>query len=222
MINQQVEKNAVQLFRRNRVMPITEIADLLSCSIPTVRTRLRQWQTFTSYNRNGSYYTLPDVPRFDIYGLWKYQGVFFSRAGNLTRTILHLVQSSTTGLDAQELGQLLGLMPRSFVSYARRIPDMEREKVQGRFVYFCADEKKHLLQKRGRDEEGMRTLEYLPADVEAIQILVDWIKHPGCSPEDCARRLHRAGTPVEVEVIRNLLAHHGIEKKTPGSPSHAR
>ena len=30
---------------------------------------------------------------------------------------------------------------------------------------------------------------YTQADVEAIQILVDWIKHPGCSPADCARRL---------------------------------
>jgi len=222
MVNPEVEKNAIQLFRRNRVMRVTEIADLLSCSIPTVRTRLRQWQTFTSYNCNGSYYTLPDVPRFDIYGLWKYQGVFFSRAGNLTRTILHLVQDSDSGLDAQGLGQLLGLTPRSFISYARLIPGMVREKVQGRFVYFCADEKKHLKQRRGRDEEGMRTIEHLPADVEAIRILVDCIKHPGSSPADCAHRLQRAGTPVAVEVIRALLVHHGIEKKTPDSPSHAR
>jgi len=218
MISPQVEKNTVQLFRRNRVMRITDIAELLSCSIPTVRKRLKHWQTYTSYNRNGSYYTLPDVPRFDTYGLWKYRGVFFSRSGNLTRTILHLVQSSNGGLDAQQLGQLLGLVPRSFVSYARRIPGMVREKLQGRFVYFCDEKKKHLQQKRARE----RTLEYLPADVEAIQILVDWIKHPGSSPEECARRLQRAGTPVALEVIRTLLAHHGIEKKTPDLPSHAR
>jgi hypothetical protein len=222
VIDPQVEHVAIQLFRRKRVMRIIEIAELLSCSMPTVRGRLKKWRTFTSYNRNGGYYTLPDVPHFDMHGLWKYQGVFFSRAGNLTRTVLHLVENSDNGLDAHELGELLGLVPRSFISYVRRIPDMVREKAQGRFVYFCADRKNYLRQKHGREEEGKGTLEQLPAEVEAIQILVDWIKHPGCSCEECARRLKRAGTRVEVEVIRNLLAHHGIEKKTPDSPSHER
>ena len=213
MIDPQVEHDALQLFRRKRVMRITEIADLLSCAIPTVRVRLKKWDTFTSYNRNSSYYTLPDVPRFDIHGLWKYQGVFFSRAGNLTCTILHLVENSDSGLDAHELGGLLGLMPRSFMSYLQRIPGMLREKARGRFVYFCSDRQTYQKQKQGRKDEGRGTLDQLPAEVEAIQILVDWIRHPGSSCEECARRLLRAGTRVEVEVIRNLLAYHAIEKK---------
>jgi len=220
VIDPQVEHDALQLFRRKRVMRITEIADLLSCAIPTVRVRLKKWDTFTSYNRNSSYYTLPDVPRFDIHGLWKYQGVFFSRAGNLTCTILHLVENSDSGLDAHELGGLLGLMPRSFMSYLQRIPGMLREKARGRFVYFCSDRQTYQKQKQGRKDEGRRTLDQLPAEVEAIQILVDWIRHPGSSCEECARRLLRAGTRVEVEVIRNLLAYHAIEKKTLDTPSH--
>jgi len=222
MIDPQVEHAVVQLFRRKQVMRITDIAELLYCSIPTVRGRLKQWGTFTSYNRNGSYYTLPDVPRFDIHGLWKYQGVFFSRSGNLTRTILRLVENSDNGLDAHELGELLGLVPRSFISYLRRIPGMQPEKAQGRLVYFCADRQKHQRQKQGRNDEGQRTLEQLPADVEAIQILVDWIKHQGSSCEECARRLRRGGMRIEVATIRNLLAHHGVEKKTPDTPSHER
>jgi len=221
MVNSQLEKSALHLFRRNRVMRVTDIAKLLSCSIATVRKRLRVWHSYTSYNRNSSYYTLPDVPRFDSDGLWKYKGVCFSRAGNLTRTILHLVQSSALGLDSQQLGQRLGLMPRSFISYARRIPGMIREKVQGRWVFFHADHRRYLQQKHAREEESRRTVENLPADVEAIQILVDWIKHPGSSLEECARRVQRGGTPVSVEMIRTLLAHHGIEKKTPASPSRA-
>jgi len=222
VIDPQVEHTAVQLFRRKQVMRITDIAELLYCSIPTVRGRLKKWGTFTSYNRNGSCYTLPDVPQFDIHGLWKYQGVFFSRSGNLTRTILHLVENSDSGLDAHELGELLELVPRSFMSYLSHIPGMLREKAQGRFVYFCADRQKYQSQKQGRGDEGKRTLEQLPADVEAIQILVDWIKHPGSSCEECARRLLRGGTRIEVAAIRNLLAYHGVEKKTPDTPSHER
>jgi hypothetical protein len=194
-------------------MRISDIAECLYCAIPTVRGRLKKWGTFTSYNRNGSYYTLPDVPRFDIHGLWKYQGVCFSRSGNLTRTILHLVENSDSGLDAHELGELLGLVPRSFMSYLSHIPGMLREKAQGRFVYFCADRLKYQRQKQDRGDEGKGTLEQLPAEVEAIQILVDWIKHPGSSCEECARRLLRGGTRIEVAAIRNLLAYHGVEKK---------
>lgn len=213
MIDPQVEHAAVQLFRRKQVMRISDIAECLYCAIPTVRGRLKKWGTFTSYNRNGSYYTLPDVPRFDIHGLWKYQGVCFSRSGNLTRTILHLVENSDSGLDAHELGELLGLVPRSFMSYLSHIPGMLREKAQGRFVYFCADRLKYQRQKQDRGDEGKGTLEQLPAEVEAIQILVDWIKHPGSSCEECARRLLRGGTRIEVAAIRKLLAYHGVEKK---------
>jgi hypothetical protein len=154
--------------------------------------------------------------------LWKYQGVFFSRAGNLTRTILHLVASSDNGLDAHELGELLGLVPRSFISYVGRIPGMVREKVQGRFVYFCADQQTYLQQKQGRGEERARRREQLPSDVDAIQILVDWIKHPGSSPQECARRLQRTGIHADAEIIGNLFVHHGIEKKTPDLPSYER
>jgi len=222
MLDPQVERATLQTFRQNRVMRIVQIADLLSCSIPTVRGRLKKWRTFTSYNRNSSYYTLPDVPRFDIHGLWKYQGVFFSRAGNLSRTILHLVEESDRGLDARELGELLGLVPRSFMSHLRRIPGMVREKAQRRFVYYCADQKNYQRQKQGRGEEGERSLQQLPTDIEAIQILVDWIKHPGSSCEECARRLGRAGVRIEAQLVRNLLVHHGIEKKTPDTPSHER
>jgi len=213
VIDPQVEHAAVQLFRRKQVMRISDIAECLYCAIPTVRGRLKKWGTFTSYNRNGSYYTLPDVPRFDIHGLWKYQGVCFSRSGNLTRTILHLVENSDSGLDAHELGELLGLVPRSFMSYLSHIPGMLREKAQGRFVYFCADRLKYQRQKQDRGDEGKGTLEQLPAEVEAIQILVDWIKHPGSSCEECARRLLRGGTRIEVAAIRKLLAYHGVEKK---------
>jgi hypothetical protein len=44
---------------------------------------LQEWQAHNSYNQNGRYYTLPDVPEYDANGLWCWCGVFFSRAGTL-------------------------------------------------------------------------------------------------------------------------------------------
>jgi len=59
---------------------------------------------------------LGEVPEFDADGLWHWRGVFFSRYGNLKQTVVELIRRSSAGLDAGEMGSLLGLGPRSFLS----------------------------------------------------------------------------------------------------------
>ena len=59
-----VEK-ARKAFRRERILTLAEVADLLHSSIYTARRRLKEWQALTSYNQNGRYYALPDVPTMD-------------------------------------------------------------------------------------------------------------------------------------------------------------
>lgn len=214
MIDSDVEQSAVTAFRKQRVMTVVQLADLLSCSIPTVRKRLRSWSAFTSYNRNGSYYALPDVPRFDRLGLWKHRGVFFSRYGNFTHTVQHLIHTSTMGLEAGEIARLVGLSARSFMSALHRIPGVVREKYQGRFVYFSTAQVIGDRQKQLRSDAVRQETAELPADAEAIAILVDRMKHPGSSYRQTAHRLRRRGTSVEVAAIEALLSYHGIEKKT--------
>ena len=214
MIDPDVEHGALAMFRRKRIMTVIELAILLSCSIPTVRKRLRSWATFTSYNRNGSYYTLPEVPSFDELGLWKHKGVFFSRHGNFTRTVQYLVMQSDMGLDAGEIGRLVGLPARSFMSQLRVMPEVVREKQEGRFVYFSAQPQRAGRQKQLREEAVSRRLSEIPADAEAIAILVDRMKHPDSSYQQTAQRLRRRGTAVGVPAIGALLAYHGVKKKT--------
>jgi len=214
MIDPDVERRAVKKFRARRIMTVIELAGLLSCSIPTVRKRLRSWDTFTSYNHNGGYYTLPEVPRFDEVGLWKHKGVFFSRHGTFARTVQYLVGHSKTGLDATEIGGLVGLPPRSFISRLPLMPEVVREKREGRFVYFSAERERGERQKQLREESaGMRAAQ-LPADTEAIAILVDRMRHPESSYERTAYRLGRRGVVVGVRGIEALLRYHGVEKKT--------
>ena len=214
MIDPEVERRAVRKFRARRIMTVIELAGLLSCSIPTVRKRLRSWDTFTSYNHNGSYYTLPEVPRFDEVGLWKHKGVFFSRHGTFAATVQYLVGHSEMGLDATEIGRLVGLPPRSFISRLPLMPEVVREKREGRFVYFSAKRERAERQKQLREEsEGMRAAQ-LPADTEAIAILVDRMRHPDSSYERTAHRLRRRGVVVGVQEIEALLRYHGVEKKT--------
>lgn len=209
------EDRARKAFRRRKIMTLGEVAELIHSSIHTARRRLKTWQARNSYNHNGRYYTLPDVPAFDVKGLWRWRGVFFSQYGNLKQTVIELVRRSQAGLDAGEMRLLLGLDPRSFLSAFANHPRLRREKAQGRFVYYCADPSVYAeqQQRRGLSAKGRQ-----PTPFEAIAILVEKIKHPALSNEALSLRLRKQKLSVEPETIDNLFVRHGLAvKKTPRS-----
>lgn len=215
MIKPENEIGALKVLKENKVVKIQQLSDLLECSRRTAQRRLKEWQTYNSYNKYGKYFTLPNVPKFDKYGLWKYKSVFFSRYGNLENTITHLVKNSEIGLDASEIGRILGLLPRSFMSHFQKVPGLIREKHENIFVYFSDEKDVYQRQKNKREEVTREKELQLPPDADAISILVDRIKNPKSSIKDCARRLRRKGMSISPTTISNLLDYHGIEKKTP-------
>ncbi len=210
--------SVIQKFKNKKIVTIVILTGWLSCSITTARRRLTAWGAYTSYNRNGRYYTLPEIADFDDNGLWRYQGVFFSKHGNLKQTFAHLVIQSAQGLSSTELGELLGLEPRSFLSHFRDHPEIFRENLMGRWIWFAADPKICEQQKQARLAQAVPGPR-LPTDTEAVMILVDLIKHPNSGLEQVAQRLKPKGLPIDVNNIRQLLVHHGLEKKTLVFPS---
>lgn len=209
-------EKARKSFRREKILTLEEVAGLIDGSIHTARRRLKEWGALTSYNRNGRYYVLPDVPDFDANGLWQHQGACFSRHGNLKRTVVELVRRSPAGLDGAELGALLELEPRSFLSAFARHPLLRREKIRGRFVYFSSDEA--VCDKQRQRRRTLNATARQPTPSEAVAILVEKIKHPDLSHGELSRKLRKQKVSVEPETIGNLFALHGLaEKKTPRS-----
>jgi hypothetical protein len=204
-------------FKKEKIVTVVLLATWLSCSIATARRRLKTWGAYTSYNRNGRYYTLPEIAEFDDNGLWQYQGVVFSKHGNLKQTLVHLVTHSVQGLSSTELGELLGLQPRSFLSHFRDHPALYREALAGRWIWFGADPKIREKQKQARLAQAAEG-PVLPSDMEAVMILVDLIRHPNSGLEQIAHRLKRKGLDIEVQAIRQLLVHHDLLKKTADFP----
>jgi hypothetical protein len=192
-------------------MTLEEVAELVDSSIHTARRRLKEWRAHTSYNQNGRYYALPDVPAFDGDGLWHWRGVFFSRYGNLKQTVVELIRRSSAGVDAGEIGSLLGLDPRSFLSSFADHPQIKREKAQGRFVYYCADRSVYSEQQQRRSALSAQGRQ--PTPFEAIAILVEKIKHPTLSNETLSQRLRKQKLSVEPETIENLFVRHGLAVK---------
>ena len=103
------EKDVLKRFRQKKVITIEQLVELLQSSVITTRRRLKKWKTYTSFNNNGRYYTLPDIPDFDRNGIWKYQTILFSRHGNLKQTIIQLVKQSKAGLSAREIADIVEL-----------------------------------------------------------------------------------------------------------------
>jgi hypothetical protein len=210
----------IRSFKKEKIVTVVLLAAWLSCSIATARRRLRAWRAYTSYNHNGRYYTLPAIAEFDDNGLWRYQGVFFSKHGNLKQTLVHLVIHSGQGLSGSELGELLGLQPRSFLSHFRDHPALYRENLLGRWIWFAADPEIRDKQKQARLAQGIGgERPRMPSDMEAVMILVDLIHHPNSGLEQIARRLRRKGLALDVAAIRRLLVHHDLLKKTVDLPS---
>jgi len=201
------------IFKR-KVVTIDLLSSFLNSSIKTARRRLKLWEAYTSYNKNGRFYTLPDIPEFDGNGLWAYRSVRFSKYGNLKQTAIELIRLSKAGLDAAEMSDLLGIPVRSFLSALQKHTDTRREKIQGRFVYFSAVEQEFIEQKNHR--VAMTRITQLPKDTEAILILVETIKNPYLDAEALSVRLKEKNCIVTPKSIMNLFTYHGLTvKKTP-------
>ena len=209
------EKQALRTFARLKAITIEQLGGLLQCSAITVRRRLRKWKTYTSINQNGRYYALPQIPVFDVNGLWWYQSVLFSRHGNLKQTIVCLIRQSPMGLSAGEIAQLLELSPTSsYFTHVHQATGISREKHHGRFVYFSDSSGHYRRQKQERVLSGPSATDW-PTDAQAVAVLVEFIKHPGIDTEQLASRMGRQGWPVGPRVIEAFLMGHDLLKKTP-------
>jgi hypothetical protein len=214
-LDQDTIKVAQRYLEKIKVFDVGELASILTCSIPNARLKLKQWQTYTSYNQNGKYYTLPEIPEFDDHGLWRYKNVAFSKHGNLKKTIIHLVSVAPAGLSGRQLGELLGLSPQSFLHHFRECPGIHREKHDGVFIYFSDNDKVHEKQVRQRSSLIRRSSIVTLSDSEAVMILVAIIRHHGIAAEDISILPEIKKNKIKLVDIQGFMEHHGLLKKMP-------
>jgi len=207
------ENRVLEKFRRQKIITIGQLVEWLKCSVITARRRLKKWQSYTSINKNGSYYTLPQVPVFDENGLWKYRKVLFSKHGNLKQTIVALITGSSKGLSAAEIAELVDFVPNSsFLSRIKSVPGVRREKHQGRFIYLSDHPEIYSRQMQTR-VTGQAAVGF-PSDSEAVEILVHLIKYPDIGIEQLATKVSKPGKQVGPAMIRRFLRFHDLLKKT--------
>lgn len=216
-LDQDTINAALTHLERIKVFTIGELVTHLKCSIPNVRLKLKQWQTYTSYNQNGRFYVLPQIPKFDHHGLWHHENVAFSRHGNLKKTIVHLVTSAPAGLTGRQLGEILGLAPQSFLHHFSNHPGIERTKHAGVYVYFSDDTTVYERQVQQRAALICRAAVVTISDPEAVMILVAIIRNCGISAEEILALPEIKKINIKLTAVQGFMEYHGLEKKTPDS-----
>lgn len=212
--NEEKLKNVSTFLEKIKIFTIDQLVSSLDCSIPTARLKLKYWQAYTSYNHNGRYYALPTVPHFDKNGLWFYKNIFFSKYGNLRNTVVNLINNSPSGLTGREIGNLVGLSPRSFLHHFRNVSQIQRQKREGVYVYFSYDPEKYKAQIQNRIRDVGSAQEPI-SDADAVVILAALIRHHDISVEDIMELPEVKRGNFLRSGIQEFLDHHGLLKKTP-------
>ncbi len=216
-LDQNTINAALKHLERIKVFTIEELVALLKCSIPNVRLKLKKWQTYTSYNQNGRFYVLPQIPRFDPHGIWHYENVSFSRHGNLKKTVVHLVSTAPAGLTGKQLGAILGLAPQSFLHHFSNYPGIERTKYAGVYVYFSDDTSVYERQVKQRTKLISQADIVTISAQEAVMILFAIIRNHGISAEEIFALPEIKKANIKLTAIKSFMEYHQVEKKTADS-----
>ena len=210
--NLELDKEALELFKCKNVLHIEELVAVLDCSRVTVRRRLKEWNTYSSYNKNNRYYTLPAIPKFSKKGIWKYRDIFFSKYRTFKKTVIHFVRASKKGLSNSELEKVLGVNPNSLMAHFKEVPGLRKERYRREILYFSSDENVYKLQKENRFPAEPPTLQ-LPPDAVTIIILLELVHNPGSTPDELSQRLKKKGHAITTQTIEALFDHYAIGKK---------
>ena len=154
--------------RTHKIANLAELKQALGTTADvTVFRKLRALDYLTSYTHRGSYYTLPEIARFDDQGLWSHEAVWFSRYGTLLATIEAVVQRSDRGFLASELADALHAEVHDALRQLRQQGRLRYTDFNGQFLYTSADPPTHRRQLQTR-----QTGEAVPvvADVISLQV----------------------------------------------------
>ncbi len=213
-ISPETLQNTQIILKKEKVYTLSRLVSLLGCSSRAAQTRLQQWRTYTSYNQNGKYYTMPDIPQFNVHGLWHYKGKYFSKYGNLKKTVIQLICASEGGLSGEQIGKLIGLPQQSFLHHFREVVGVRRSKQEGVFIYYSEKPVQYHQQIKKRQATAFFSIKPL-ADTQAITILVALIKYQNITIEDILSLPEVKASNFSSKTIQRFLEYHDLQKKTP-------
>lgn len=102
----------------------------------TMFRKLSELKYITSYSHSGKYYSLIKIAKYNKYGIWSYQSIYFSKEGTLLNTITKLINESENGFTVSELGKILKVKMEDSLLKLIQKNDICRSKKFGVYVYY--------------------------------------------------------------------------------------
>lgn len=208
------KEKILDLFYQQKVLTKEQLLKIYGCSAMTAWRILSAHGYLSSYNLNAKYYTLADIPVFNNHGLWSYKRARFSQYGSLTKTVISLVGNSPSGLETNELQELLGVYVTPVLTRLFHQGKLYRKKLGARFVYLVTDIKGHKKQLKERQSEVVRIKPHLlPEPEQIIAVLVELIQQVESQPKQLVRRLSAKGIKIKSAEIEAIFHHYQLRPK---------
>jgi len=220
------ESEVVQHLRRKRIGTMRILCEELAVSHMTVFRALNKYGYHNSVNRNASYYTLHDIPRFDGDGLWTYREVCFSEHGSLSKTLVRLTEKSPVGLTVAELEQRVRTKVGNLLSRLCQQQQLSRCFAGRQAVYLAVDKERQQQQRQERERQeshAPRASSSVDADqarfpprydvITVLEILMQIIKTPGAEAAELAKALRVRGVKITAVKVQRVLDFYGMKKK---------
>jgi len=216
-----------RLFQRQSIADLATLSDALETSSRmSVFRRLSALGYLSSYSHDGRFYTLRDIPPFDQDGLWRYQGVCFSRDGSLKATVERLVEQSDAGRTHSELHVRLQVRVHNTLLDLVEDRRIGRETLRGHYLYVSANparaQSQFILRQQHSAELVWQPPE--PPAVVVIEVLLDLVKSARVRPDaaQVAARLAARGLAVTVDQVEAIFSRYGLKKTANSRSPHSR
>jgi hypothetical protein len=152
-----------EFLRGKTIATLPELKQALGTTVDTtVFRKLKELSYRSSYSHRGRFYTLAEIPRFDLQGLWSFKAVWFSRWGSLVATLEALVHGAPQGYFTHELQQVLHVEVKDALLQLVEQGRISRQLVTGRFLYCSRD-----AAARRRQVLARQALSEIPGSVSA-------------------------------------------------------
>lgn len=151
--------NLTTLLESKEIVTLDELARALGTEAKaTIFRKLKQIDYRVSYSHRGRFYTLAEEDKFDILGLWSFEGVHFSSYGTLRATAETLVSLSDAGLYANELELMLHVEVNNVLLYLVKKERLHRERLSSGYLYCSSDpgiRKRQIAMRRAAESKAV-------------------------------------------------------------------
>jgi hypothetical protein len=208
------------LLTQKKVGSLRGIAEDLGVGDRMVQFYLKDLQALTSYTHSGQFVTLPEIPKYDAYGIWFYRKIGFSNFGTSLDTIIGLIEQSKAGYSRDELEEILRIKISQQIQTLLLREELHRVKLGNRYLYLPEAVMKN-KRKRLRVIGDIQAEEHFEKEVKKTDLIallkaVLIEKKVGIEIEDVKRIAQKYALKIPLQRIQRLLADHILpEKKSP-------